>query len=200
MSSDKHLLLIKDYFDSLVKKVDVYTEDKLKIYSNGHFIDINEEKDETHDTKEFALETATDLLSEETEEKVFSSDSVKDKPLSDLAIKINWPQKKPFEMKAHEYLNFMRDEMIKHIKISEKETLEYYESIRDGLGGDNKIKDEELKRKLFGNGSAVLCSRPHSNKNPFTLYLLLLDFYMDKRTYQSVFDSNDIFIFDQVIH
>ena len=83
-------------------------------------------------------------------------------------------------MKAQDYLNFMREEMIKQIEIAKKETLEYYETIRDQLKDDDSLRGEELKRKLFAKRSAFLFSRPHSNLNPFTLYLVITDFYLNE--------------------
>ena len=180
MTSVNHKLAIIDYYDSLIQQVDIYTEEKLKIYSNEHLVEIKEEINEREDSKEFDLETETDLLSEETDKKVFSPDTVKAKPLSDFAIKINWCQQRPFEMKAQDYLNIIRDAMIKQIEIIKIETLDYYEAIKDGLDDEEKLTDEELKKKLFAKRSAFLFSRPHSNLNPFTLYLVISDFYLNE--------------------
>lgn len=198
MSSGKHKLTIIDYYDSLVQRVDVFTEERLEIYSNDHLIEIKDvEKDEiSEDLKAFDLDTATDLLSEKTEKIVFSPDLVKDKPLSDFAVKPNWPKKLPFSMGAQDYLNFMRDEMIKQIKIAEKDTLDYYETIRDELRKNVKIADEkELKRKLFAKRSAFLFSNRHSNLNPFSLYLVIFDFYLD--IHQEALLKYLIFFYDQ---
>ena len=91
----------------------------------------------------------------------------------------------------------MRDEMIKKIEIAKKETLEYYETIRDDLRQDYELKDEEeLKRKLFAKMSAFLFSRPHSNLNPFTLYLVIFDFYIDNFDRLKVKEDN----FDGISH
>lgn len=167
-----------------INAVDIYTEEKLKIYTNEHIIEINEKgkkKEKTnYDSKEFDLDTVTDLSSKETEKKVFSPDSLKEKPVCDFAVKINWPQKRPFQMKAQDFLNFMRDEMIKQIEIAKKETLDYYETIKEELSQNEKIKEEELKRKLFAKRLAFLYPRPYSNLNPFNLYLVVSDFYLDE--------------------
>lgn len=75
----------------------------------------------------------------------------------------------------------MRDEMIKHLKIAEEETLEYFKMIKDELRQDKTLSDEELLKKLFAKGSAYIFSSPNSNRsNPFTLYLVFFDFYLDK--------------------
>lgn len=181
MSSGKHKLIILNYYDSLVNRVDVYTEEQLEIYTNEHLIEIKDiKKEEEGENENFDLNTATDLLSKETKQKIFSPNQVKEKPISDYAVKINWSQNLPFEMGAQDYLNFMRDELINQIEKAKKETLEYYETIKDELKQNEMISDEnELKKKLFEKKSAFLFSRPHSNLNPFTLYLVIFNFYFD---------------------
>ena len=209
MESGNHKLIIVDYYDALIRQVDIYTEEKLNIYSNDHLIEIKEEEKEGNqqieDSKEFDLDTETfESPLKEIEEKAFLPNSVKSLMVSEFAIKINWPQQRPFQMKAQDYLNFMRDEMIKQIEIAKKETIEHYEAIIDGLDDKEKLTDkemkitkckydetikdefknagklreEELKRKLFENKFAFLFSRPYSNLNPFTLYLVITDFYL----------------------
>lgn len=84
-------------------------------------------------------------------------------------------------MQIHDFLNLLGDVMIEEIEDAGKETLEYYESIKHELCKDKTISDEEdLKRKLFAKRSAILFTRPDSKMNPFTLYLVILDFYLDE--------------------
>lgn len=184
MSRKNDSLIIIDYYDSLVRQVNIYTEEMLKIYTNNQLIEIKVEENgdnQIEDSEEFNLDTATDLLCVEIQDKAFSSVPIQKRPISEFAIKIAWPQEKPFKMGAQDYLNLIRDEMIKQIKIAEKETLEYLKTIKDELRQDGEFKDEELKRKLFSKGSAYIFSSPNSNKsNPFMLYLVFLDFFLDQ--------------------
>lgn len=184
MSRKNDSLIIIDYYDSLVRQVNIYTEEMLKIYTNNQLIEIKVEENgdnQIEDSEEFNLDTATDLLCVEIQDKAFSSVPIQKRPISEFAIKIAWPQEKPFKMGAQDYLNLIRDEMIKQIKIAKKETLEYLKTIKDELRQDGEFKDEELKRKLFSKGSAYIFSSPNSNKsNPFMLYLVFLDFFLDQ--------------------
>lgn len=179
MASGNNKLIIVDYYDSLIQLVDIYTEEKFRIYSNEYLIVIREEeKEEEHKFKRLNENFAS--LSLEKMNNEFLPDTVKRKPLSEYAIKINFPQKTPFEMKAQDYLNFMRDELINQIEKVKKETLDYYETIKDELKDVEKLREENLKRKLFANRFAFLFLRPYSNLNPFTLNLVISDFYLNE--------------------
>lgn len=72
MSRQNDSLTIIDYYDSLVRQVDIYTEEKLEIYTNDDLIeikiDIRENKNEDSED-EFYLDTATNLLSNGTKKK-----------------------------------------------------------------------------------------------------------------------------------
>ena len=180
MTSVNHQLVIIDYYKSLVQRVDVYTEEQLELYSNDRLIEIANETENVIELEETNLKSEDNLLENETERKVFYSPSTNERRISDYAIELNWPRERPFKMETKNYFNFIRDELIKQIELVEKETLEYYETIKDELRlrQNENITEEELKRKLFAKRSAFLFSR--SNLNPFTLYLVIFDFYFDK--------------------
>lgn len=191
MPNRNHRVRIVDYYELLARRVDDYTDEQLKKYTNKQLIEIGDvevlEKDvaanKTDDLKEFDLFTATDLLSHETEKKISSPYLVKDeRPLCDFkANKMAWREEKKFHMQAHDFLNLMGDVMIEELEEAARETLEYYETIKDELNQDEKITyEEELKRKLFAKRSAIFITRPDSKLNPFTLYLVILDFYLDE--------------------
>ena len=99
-------------------------------------------------------------------------------------------------MKACDW-NESREELLAVLNQMQKETFEHYETIRDGLSDDDEknskkrkydetIKttemndDDKLKKKLFAKRLAILFSRPHSNLNPFSLYLVIFDFYLNE--------------------
>ena len=189
MPNRNHRVRIVDYYELLARRVDDYTEEQLNKYTNKQLIEIGEvevkieDVNLTDDLKEFDLVTANDLLSHETEKKISSPYLVKDeRPLCDLkANKMAWREEKKFQMQAHDFLNLMGDVMIEELEEAAKETLAYYETIKDELSQDEKLTyEEELKRKLFAKRSAMFITRPDSKLNPFTLYLVILDFYLDE--------------------
>ena len=185
MSSRNLRMIILDYYDSLIRQVDVYTDEQLEKYTNDHFTEIKELKEEikkNNCSNEFDLDTDMDLLSEESEIKLFSfNPAVKHITLINNATKINWPQQRPFEMKTQDLLNFMRDEMIKQLKKAIDETMSYYDTIKEELRQNEKIIcEKEMKRKLFASRSAFIFSRPESKSKPYALYLVVFDFYLSE--------------------
>lgn len=72
MPNINHLII--DYYESLARRVDDYTEEQLNKYTNKQLIEIGEVEEKVEGTtkteENLDLVTSTDLLSYETEKKI----------------------------------------------------------------------------------------------------------------------------------
>lgn len=164
---------ISNYYDSLIEKIKTYTDEQLEKYAQDDLIKLGKVKkvEETPRT-DLDLDTASDLISDEAEDKAFQEPDG-NKNLASVTAKRSDFSDKSRPNKAQEYLSQIRYEMICELKRIQKETLE-------GLTGETDIE------KACGKQFAVLFGRAESadesNRDPagFQLYLVVLDFYLDE--------------------
>lgn len=86
---------------------------------------------------------------------------------------------------SRSYIKSMRNEMLDELRKSRDETLLRYENIKNDL--DESASIESLKRKLFEDKYCFLIdihgfNRLDSRGAPLRLFLVVLDFYLDKKT------------------
>ena len=134
-------LFIIDYYDELIKNIDIYTEEELEKYQDNDLLSYNNTEDilvpKSDDTIEtYGVDSRLDPYSDE-----YSYD-----------IQINY--EKDSITKTKDYLNDVRLKAINALKLSQDENLKYYNSnrsiIKTGQTQMNEKEINQLKSKLFG--------------------------------------------------
>ena len=159
-------LIISNYFDSLVNRIDIHTEEQLK---------------KTKETDLIAIEKP--FTYKESQLKYFRF-------LSEYDLS-NQPSRQipTGSIKVLDYLNETRDKLIAVVNAAQGEAIKRCDDIRDELNLISKDvtktkeqRDEEIKGKVFANKFLGLVQIDqifiYENQSPFKLYLVNLDYYM----------------------
>lgn len=204
-------LIIIDYYDSLIRQVDIYTEEQLEKYSDESVIDDVTENNES-DVREMILDHYRDVdfryISDSDEENsdglVFMPQNTPKQTILESAFddpylkqsKFKYPKEKakyeppPSTANVHQFLNQMRDELIAEIKKGQEAALNYFETIKADLKVDQLESDEEIDQnlmaKLFETQFMFLILDTDDceikiRNSPFKLYLIVLDFYLNEQ-------------------
>ena len=177
-------LIISNFFDSLIREVDIFTEERLEISENKQ---ITVKKSDIPYEKymyKYKLEEQIDVL--------FDFDKVDDfynyggeklwtqyeMPKFNTKRNLCLPNKEDMTIKACDFWNEFRDELLIAINRFQKETFESYETIRDELKSENKLNSDigSISRRVFENRFAFfICSWLLDFP---ILHLIELDFYL----------------------
>lgn len=197
-------LITCEYYDSLIRKIDIYTEKKLEEYTNDDvFITrmisraasrvnhqemsvVNEVREPESAFDEIWKHNPFEKLNEQLVKYDYSSFfSDHDKEAGKIR-------------KTRDYLNQIRDELINEVEKIQKHSVEYCESIkedlrrevtalRDDTNRDNEDKKEQIHSLLFAQKFAFLVNNETENfysmsraNPPFKLHLIVLDFYLNR--------------------
>lgn len=197
MTTKHPKLLIIDYYDSLIQQVDIYTEEQLAKYTDGqpvvnkliYKVIITESK---NSDREEEIHYCLDLESpSQNFNKIVDSDPFWEHSKYNYS-KVNAKQDET-EPLSIDVLNKMRDELIDELKKGQHEALKYYETIKNELKIDKMASDEEIDRnvmaRLFEKQFMFLYldNKKYNYRNwnsPFKLYLVVLDFYLNKHERQ----------------
>lgn len=173
----KPKLLVVNYFDTLIRNVDIHTEEQLEKYSPNDTFSPND-----------AQETFSEINSKlnnyryETSINESISDPYSDEYDFDTQSSSFLESK---EIKIIDYLNSLREEQINEIECIQTKLMKHCEANRET---NKKITEQEdLERKLFANKFAFILEvnemrkgyRRIENKSPSKIYLIILDFYLD---------------------
>ena len=165
-------MLIVDYYDDLIRDIDIYTEELLEKYSQDDLLTI--EAKPRPEKLDFC------------DEFVFFKNPYRIEYENDLKINVTQGS-----TKIHEYLNLVRSKAIEEINKAKEENLQRYEINKER----NKIdrteeKVEEMKKELFEKKFCFLLRIDYifneRNNNLFKLYTIVTDFYLDQ------YERNDI--------
>ena len=94
----------------------------------------------------------------------------------------------PKSIRKSEYIKLMRDEMVAELNMCREETLNHYETnVKHDLDTTKTtISEDELIKKLFAQKNCFILDVNAIyygfSSSPFSLYLFVLDFYMDRMT------------------
>ena len=183
-------LMIIDYYDSLIQQVDIYTEEQLGKYTEESVITFDDSDLDRSDSNE--EEETPDFLDLESPNVDIFKILYYDPYLKRSEYK--YPKEKAkheqseLSTNVHTFLNNIREEMIRELKKGQEEALKNYEKIKSEVKVDKLASEEEMDRKvnakLFENQIMLLVLDKNSestNKNsPFKLYLIVLDFYLNR--------------------
>lgn len=153
--------LITEYIDSLINLVDIHTEEQLQKYPDNSFFTIKEndfkKKKKNYCSKyqeqnEPRLEDEKDVYMYKDEFKLYEN------PLRKNRLKYKFEPTKPESEKTRvwDYLNGVRDEMIKQLREVQTEALKKLEIIKNELDldydeskDDKDAKEEEVLSRVF---------------------------------------------------
>ena len=164
-------MLIVDYYDDLIRDIDIYTEELLQKYSQDDLLTI-------------AKPEKLDFC----DEFVFFKNPYRIEYENDLKINVTQGS-----TKIHEYLNLVRSKAIEEINKAKEENLQRYEinKLRNKIDGTEE-KLEEMRRELFEKKFCFLLRIDYDyifneeNNNLFKLHTIVTDFYLDQ------YERNDI--------
>lgn len=168
-------MLIVDYYDDLIRDIDIYTEELLEKYSEDDLLTIEAKP------KPQKLDLS--------DEFVFFKNPYKIEYKNDLMINVTQGS-----TKIHEYLNLVRSKAIEEINKAKDENLQRYEIKKDKYKIDRadltEKKVEEMRKELFEEKFCFLVRIDNifyeKNNNLFKLYTIVTDFYLDQ------YERNDI--------
>ena len=183
-------LMIIDYYDSLIQQVDIYTEEQLGKYTEESVITFDDSDLDRSDSNE--EEETPDFLDLESQNTTINQ-IISYNPYWKRS-EYKYPKEKakhePSELSTnvHKFLNNIREEMIRELKKGQEEALKYYEKIKSEVKVDKLASEEEMDRKinakLFENQIMLLVldknSKSTNGNSPFKLYLIVLDFYLNR--------------------
>lgn len=202
-------LMIIDYYDSLIQQVDIHTEEQLSKYTENsvvgeiekHSYEIyqfmkilpffHSDNSDLYDTDNDQLEY---LHSQAEFDFEISGANINKLAFSDPYAKLanytylEGKHEPPLlSTNVHQFLNKMRDELLGELKRGQEEALKHYDKIKNEIKVDKL--DEEIDRnrssRLFENEYMflILDGKSEHQKGclPFKMYLIVLDFYVDKK-------------------
>lgn len=188
-------LIIIDYYDLLIRNVDIYTEEQLKKYTDENVIEIVSD--------DLVLDKYSEKYENNEENPIIMDFESPNANIYDLIDKVpywrqsiyKYPKESekakneppPLLSNVHKFLNNMRDEMIDELKKGQEAALKNYEKIKNEIKVDKLASEEEFDRsvvsRLFEKQFMfLLLDNKYESKNnsPFKLYLIVLDFYLNK--------------------
>ena len=176
-------LKISQYYDSLVREIDIFTEEQFaKIIADNNDTLISFKK----------------LKKQELQPNVNNQDdnysiwglwrSKREKYWSRFNAEFNYENnllnvggKKTIFVKASDYLNQSREDMLAELARAQAETMERYETIKNEFNMKECEQFERINAKLFADKFLFLVQSNASNTRCHTkLLLVVLDFYLDQ--------------------
>lgn len=192
-------LIALEHYDSLIRQVDIHTEELLEKFKDNKHLELNPHI-LASDTKELNCLIEPYQIRLRIFEESYGVNSYHD-PYSDIYQYSNQPADEidvsPISVGIRDYVNRKRDEMLSELKRIQADTLTRCDAIRAEFASiDRNAPDriEKLKSKIFAQKFAlilqlneIMVSTNSSkdfiiNSSPFKLYLFILDFYVDDET------------------
>lgn len=167
-------IIILNYYDSLVREVDIYSEKLLKKYSENDLLPppdpiVESRPDELKEPKTFGVEQINDPFYLQR----YNYDTITDQ------INVNVT---PGQTRIRDYVNLMREKAIEKIRKVEEENLELYKSIKKILD-----KHKPIEEQLFADKFCFLVEIDRSiSKGIFNLFIVSTDFYLNKSEVESL--------------
>ena len=192
ISSANVKLIILDYYDSIIRDIDIYAEKKLEKCNETDMVEIENNTSEQTEVDVIQSSCATNTNSESSDSEIenYGLENYLDSYMEKYNYEgISQPKSIPNRIKASDYINEIRDEMIDELKKAQKNALIYYESIKSNVNiksiSDLQERNERVRELVLTKQSAFVIRidkkqadfRP-AKKSRFKLYLVLIDFYL----------------------
>lgn len=190
-------LVISQYFDSIIQRIDIFTEEQLEKCSQTDSLTIPNSMDYTVKTiSENRAKTTTegnespDELDFENDDNVWKHDyeNIWNGLFNEKFEKINIfrnvsiPENE-ITVNMRDYLNQARDEMLAELAKAQEEAFKHYEMIKKDIKRDKDEDEDKLMEKLFANKFYILVEFVSSNDKRLkqnSQHLILIDFYLNK--------------------
>ena len=183
-------LYIINYFDSLINKIDIYTEEKLQNLNSVDLVekpsDLNKEIDRNRwkyyvqDYKIPSIKPLEDEYNSETYVELANFPNITQRPLL-------FDPEEICSLKLKDYFNRYREELIRELRHVQEETLENYDALKKDNNIDVKedMSEEEMRRMLFGKKFCFIYQFEQKFALAptflrFEIFLFVFDFYIDQ--------------------
>lgn len=173
-------MLISIFFDSLIREVDIFTEEKIVDLDSDKLIKVNNDDniklniEESNNSKYIDGEIDFDSVEHFDKNVQDYIWSVHERPSFDF--KRNLDLNKPSKcMKECDFWNESRDELIAELNDMQNEAFQRYETIRDESKRD-KWSIETIMERVFENRFAFIFKSPYDTQE---MHLIELDFYLN---------------------
>lgn len=158
-------LSVLHFFDSLVRLIDIHTERQLNNSSNNDVIESKltldmSSLDSFNLIKQLELEFAP----------IWDNNVCEQTPELDVSDNLNESDSQPFDF------NRLRDDMISELDRAQKETLEYYDTIKDEI--HKEMTQDEIESRIFARNYYFLLTS--KNGSDLSMHLVKLDFYLNQ--------------------
>lgn len=203
MSSFNPKLAMSAYFDSLIRQIDIHTEQTLAKYADNDVFEFKSDDDKNKtENDDFIRDNSAeigDIDIESFDSSLFDADFIWQSFFDENSHNFennlygDEQQKQQQEpMNVKNYVNKLRDEMIGELERDQEQAFILYESIKVELKRDiESLSDDADKRDhLFSRIFArkfyftfIVRDSYYSRswmKNPFKLHLVELDFYLNR--------------------
>lgn len=168
-------LIISQYFDSLIRQIDIHTEETLQRFTDADVFEI--EPNEPSDEPRKSTDVDFDLNFIDQHDPYSIWEKFRQKEHIDFRDNLNELGLEP--VKIPTYVNQMRDLFIKELEQGQKEAFEYYKTIKDEI--DESMSQEEIESIVFANNYYLTLTDKEKDMRPFKMYLVKLDFYLNSR-------------------
>lgn len=188
-------LIISQYFDSLIRNIDIYTEEQLAKHTEHELLQLplNELAQNRYNNPEGGKQKQKnesddlDLTSIEEDILAYGSyDNLFPYKMPEFDFKINTQSELSNEfksMKIVEYLNQARDEMLDELGKVQEEIFRRFEATKSLIPKRSESSSdaewrETVKEKVFAEKFTFIVENRNSK---FNFYLFVLDFYLNKK-------------------
>lgn len=200
-------LFIIDYYESLIRQVDIHAEEQLEKYNENDLL-----PETTPSTKqEFnAFYNSLNIFTNYTLNDLYEKECIEANKdpftnVLELDSSQNDERFKPGLTKVHDFVNLVRNELINELRQCLDGTLKHYEMIKNEIEIKSDVR--KIERQLFSKKFCLLVkSRDHSllrrghrivtRSSPFRIYLFVLDFYIEPSVQEFIrLEFFDIFFY-----
>lgn len=190
--------VLVDYYDSLIRQIDIYTEELLENYSEDDVIQESSDGDET--SSQVSRLAAHYEIRPSSFIDSYGISSFVDS--NSHEFNYDWTRRlraRPGRTKIVDYLNSIRDEMIDALQKAQTHNYECLRSNKNAFKiNETEEEEEEIKRKIFANKFCFLLKideviilannfpKIAQNMSIFKYYLFVVDFYMSREDFQTL--------------
>lgn len=173
IKSGNRQLMILEYYDSLIREVDVFTEQELLNYDEKEIItEYNISSFNTEDDMNSFDERNSIFLFDSSQSSIHAYEqkiAVENDPYREFKLSEEIDGPTPISINAHTFLNNVRTKILDKLEKSQHETFQNFMEAK-------KSSDKVVTSQVFKNSAFLLNCKNCSSK--FKLYLFVVDFYL----------------------
>lgn len=200
-------LFALNYFDSLIRQVDIHTEQQLDLFDEDDFVADPKQQPLENEGSNFASSFDFGFLPIDQHDKSLVEASV-DPYLEGYDFQIEC-QMRPNKTSANkirtrEYLNATRDLLIAELKSMQSESLKKLDTNKFKTKFSKSCDEfEQSEARLFDDKFAFILAMNEirlgftrvENESPFKIYLIVLDFHLNRNSQQLLWYKTNFMLF-----